>query len=108
MPETQEKTMQLIPATETCICDRCEREVPQTHIVKKLLRTGPTADTIQRVRAWCESCGAVYQLDRTLRGGIWEPLGGVVEVTDENQRRGLISRIEHVQGVTQLQQKKAV
>jgi hypothetical protein len=99
------KTTTLAIATETCICDRCEREIPQTHIVKKILNPRDAVLT-QRVRAWCESCGCIYQLDRTLRGGVWEPVSGVIEITDEHARRGMISRIEHVQGVVQTRNQK--
>jgi len=83
---------------ETAHCTQCEGAIPRHCISGNILRADDTMQTVRRVKAYCEHCDVLYQVDSTLRSGVWQIKGEVQIITDRQAKASFIARVEHLRG----------
>src|SRR4051794_35877836 len=106
MPETtqaNEKPNLQFPVTfeqYTCPNDVCEASIPQQYVFNTYPDPSPATGQQRLVRVYCPHCQRIYQRRFVLRGGQWQPLGDVELVTDARTVKGILRRVDHLNGVT--------
>jgi hypothetical protein len=84
-------------AQEDVHCLSCESVIPSECVQMKIdERAG-----VQTVKAYCEHCDKLYQINRTLRGGNWMSNGTPEVVTDRNVKASFTTRIDKLRGNVQ-------
>jgi len=91
--------------TETCECLGCNEPIARKHVFINIVRHNQAfiQPTRQHVRAWCAHCKRGWQVFRELRGGVWQLVSSVTEITDGRERAGLVKRVEHIDGTLMAQ-----
>lgn len=89
---------------EQAICpnDACQSAIQPSHVFKNMDVTG-VGETRRKVKIYCRHCGEAYKVTQILRGGSWQDEAPGVQKLAAAERPGLLKRVEHVDGNTQLQ-----
>lgn len=84
---------------EQPICLRCEGAIARECVSGNILKPDDSLATVRRIRAYCEHCDVLYEVDSQLRNGMWQIVGDVRTVTERKERLSYLKRIEHVRGL---------
>ena len=107
---SQSTSPMLVTHVETCDCPQCHSAIPRENIIAKLMpepKDGSIPPPRQQFRARCEHCNAMYEVQRELRGGVWQYAGEVETVTDAKRRASFFNRLEHNKSIRVAQSQKA-
>jgi hypothetical protein len=89
--------MVILTGDESCECLHCNETIANYAVAKQII--GPVnSPPMQRVRAYCEHCDVLYQMDRFLRDGHWVMRDRVRIITDKNARAAFLRRIDFLKG----------
>jgi hypothetical protein len=88
-------------------CERCDSIIPQASIMVKMKRQWFSGFPRASITAYCEHCNRIFESARELRDGQWWPTGETVIVTNANQRRAILAKINKISGDTDVTENDA-
>jgi hypothetical protein len=107
MPKADAKPALELPGhTEYWRCNCCDSVIPRDHVLISPMHNNGARPLSRTIKAWCEACGRVIEVDNVLEGGQWSAVD-VPRYPEGRQRDAIIARLEEKLGVIQLARKSA-